>query len=101
MFFCGLFSGSYALSFVIARSQVADEDVGAAIAYTNMLIIAVAGLVLQPLIGLLADMRGQAVTEPAILSILLWTQILALILIVPLLRLVPDDTPARVAERNA
>jgi MFS family permease len=101
MFFCGLFSGSYAVSFVIAKSSVADADVGTAIAYANMLMIGIGGLVLQPLIGLLADLRGQAVTDPAVLSILLWAQVLGLILIVPLRRFVPGDTAARVAGRNA
>jgi MFS family permease len=101
MFTCGVFSGSYALSFVIARSQVADEDVGAAIAYANMLIIGLAGLVLQPLIGLLADMRAQPVTDPGALSILLWAQVLGLILLGPLFWLLPRDASARISGRKA
>lgn len=86
MFLCGLSSGSYALSFVLVKSQVREEDVGAAVAYANMLIIGVAGLVLQPLIGWLADLRGGAVTDPSTLSVLAWAQLLGLLLIVPLRR---------------
>ena len=66
-----------------------------------MLIIGIGGLVLQPLIGLLADLRGQPVTEPASLLILLWAQALGLILIVPLRRFVPSDVVGRVAGRTA
>jgi hypothetical protein len=51
-----------------------------------MLIIAVGGLVLQPLIGILSDAWGRSVTDPNLLSILLWVQVLGLILLFPLVR---------------
>jgi predicted MFS family arabinose efflux permease len=83
MFFCGLASGSYALVFVIVKGEVPPEDAGPAFALANMLIIAVGGLILQPLIGILSD-AGHPVTDPASLSILLWVQGLGLILLLPL-----------------
>jgi hypothetical protein len=51
-----------------------------------MLIIAVGGLALQPLIGMLADAHGRPVTDPGSLTILIWAQAAALILLLPFIR---------------
>jgi len=85
MLVCGIASGSYALSFYLVKSQVTDRETGAAVAFANMLIIGVGGLVLQPLIAVIADAEGRAVTTPNALGILVWAQGLGLILLGPLI----------------
>jgi MFS family permease len=85
MLVCGIASGSYALSFYLVKSQVTDRETGAAVAFANMLIIGVGGLVLQPLIAVIADAEGHAVTTPNALGILVWAQGLGLILLGPLI----------------
>jgi MFS family permease len=95
MMACGLFSASYAIALVAVKADAASEDSGAALGLANMLIIAVGGLFLQPLIGVRARMHGRAVTDASSLGILVWTQLLALLLIVPLVWL----TRARIARQ--
>jgi hypothetical protein len=86
MLSCGLFSASYALTFVVAGYGLSPEYTGAAFRFTNMAIIAVGGLCLQPLIGFLALMRGHQVPDAASLSVLIWAQAAALVLLLPLIR---------------
>ena len=92
MLLCGIGSGSYPLAFVIVKSEAPQEATGAALALANMLIIAVGGLVLQPLIGILADTYGRPVTDPESLGVLLWAQGLGLLLLVPLIFCLRDKT---------
>ena len=81
MLACGIASGAYALSFVLAKAEVPESESGAAIAFANMLIMAVGGLVLQPLIAIVAQAEGRAVTSPDALAILIWAQGLGLLLL--------------------
>jgi MFS family permease len=81
MLTCGFFCASYALAFVVAKSELAPADAGAGFAYVNMLVIAVGGLLLQPLIGILAEAQGRPVTEPRALAILVWAQAAGLLLL--------------------
>jgi MFS family permease len=81
MFACGIASGSYALCFVLAKSQVTEAQASAAIAFANMLMMAVGGVVLQPLIAVIAAGEGRAVTSPQALAILIWAQGLGLLLL--------------------
>ena len=82
MFLCGIANGSYALTFVIVGSAVPREYTGAAFGFANMLILTVGGLVFQPLIGILAKIRGLAVPDAGSLSVLIWAQGIALLLLV-------------------
>jgi len=81
MLACGIASGSYALSFVLAKSQVSESEAGAAIACANMLIMGIGGLVLQPLIAVIAQAEGRAVTSPDALAVLIWAQGLGIVLL--------------------
>ena len=81
MLACGIASGSYALSFVLAKSQVSESEAGAAIACANMLIMGIGGLVLQPLIAVIAHAEGRAVTSPDALAVLIWAQGLGIVLL--------------------
>ena len=81
MLACGIASGSYALTFVIAKAQVSESEAGAAIAFANMLIMGIGGLVLQPLIAVIAQAEDRAVTSPDALAILIWAQGLGLVLL--------------------
>src|SRR5205814_9886949 len=74
MLACGFFSASYAVAFVVVKNSVSEADSGAAFGLGNMLIIAVGGLFLQPLIGVLAHRSGRPVTDVASLTPLLWAQ---------------------------
>jgi len=85
MFFCGFACASYALTFVVVKAEVSTADAGPVFAFANMLIIAVGGLALQPLIGVLADAWGRPVTDPGSLGILVWAQAAALLLLAPLI----------------
>ena len=81
MLACGIASGSYALTFVIAKAQVPESEASTAIAFANMLIMGIGGLVLQPLIAVIAQAEGRAVTSPDALAILIWAQVLGLVLL--------------------
>jgi MFS family permease len=82
MFLCGIANGSYALTFVIVGSAVPREYTGAAFGFANMAILAVGGLFFQPVIGVLAKIRGLAVPDAGSLSVLIWAQGIALLLLV-------------------
>ena len=84
MFLCGFANGSYALTFVVVGSAVPREDTSAAFGFANMAILAVGGLFFQPLIGILAKMRGLAAPDADSLSVLIWAQGIALLLLLPL-----------------
>jgi MFS family permease len=83
MFLCGIANGSYALTFVIVGSAVPRELTSAAFGFVNMAILTVGGLFFQPLIGILAKMRGLAVPDADSLSVLIWAQGIALLLLIP------------------
>ena len=68
MFFCGIANGSYALTFVVVGSSVPRQFTSAAFGFANMAILAVGGLLFQPLIGVLARKRGFVVPMPALLA---------------------------------
>jgi MFS family permease len=84
MFFCGIANGSYALTFVVVGSSVPRQYTSAAFGFANMAILAVGGLLFQPLIGILAQMRGLVVPDADSLSVLIWAQAMGLLLLLPL-----------------
>ena len=94
MFFCGIANGSYALAFVVVGSSVPRQFTSAAFGFANMAILAVAGLLFQPLIGILARMRGFVVPDAGSLSVLIWAQAVALLLLLPLARHSRVEPPA-------
>ena len=61
------------------------EYSGTAFGFANMIIIGVGGLLLQPLIGIFAQMREREVPDADSLSIRIWAQGLALVLLIPLI----------------
>jgi hypothetical protein len=91
MFLCGIASGSYALTFVVVGSAVPREYRSAAFGSANMAILAVGGLFFQPLIGILAKIRGLSVPDANSLSILIWAQGVALLLLIPLILCYRDE----------
>jgi len=52
-----------------------------AMGMTNMLIMGIGGLILQPLIGVLAHVRGQPVPDAVALSVTIIAPLLALIVL--------------------
>jgi len=69
-------SGSYAAELYLVKSQVTDRET----ALRSLLPIAHhrrRGLVLQPLIAVIADAEGRAVTTPNALGILVWRKVWA------------------------
>ena len=66
---------------VVVGSSVPREYTGAAFGFANMAILAVGGLFFQPLIGILARMRGLVVPDANALSILIWAQAIGLLLL--------------------
>ena len=94
MFFCGIANGSYALTFVDVGSIVPPEYISAAFGFANMAILAVGGLLFQPLIGILARMRGLVVPDANALSILIWAQAVGLLLLLPLIWRSREEPPA-------
>jgi MFS family permease len=85
MFLCGIANGSYALTFVVVVSSVPREYTSAAFGFANMAILTVGGLFFQPLIGVLAKLRGLEVPDADSLSVLIWAQGIALLLLIALL----------------
>jgi hypothetical protein len=94
MFFCGIASGSYALTFVVVGASVPRRYTSAAFGFANMAILAVGGLLFQPLIGILARMRGLVVPDAGSLSVLIWAQAIGLLLLLPLARRSRQEPPA-------
>ena len=53
MFVLGLFNSFYAVSFTMVKDAAPKQLSGVAMGLTNMLIVGIGGLILQPLIGVL------------------------------------------------
>ena len=81
MFFLGVFNGFYVLSFTMVKDQAPEELSGVAMGMTNMLIMGVGGVILQPLIGVLAHIRGQEVPDAITLSVTVIAPVLALVVL--------------------
>jgi MFS family permease len=81
MFFLGVFNGFYVLSFTMVKDQAPEELSGVAMGMTNMLIMGVGGVILQPLIGVLAHVRGQEVPDAVTLSVTVVAPVLALVVL--------------------
>lgn len=78
MFVLGVFNSFYALSFAMVKDNASERLSGVAMGLTNMLVVGVGGLILQPLIGVLAHKSGQQVPDGAVLSVTIVAQGLAL-----------------------
>lgn len=78
MFLLGVFAAFYALSFTMVKDKAPEELSGAALGLTNMAIMGIGGVILQPLIGVLAHIRGQEVPDATSLSVTVIAPILAL-----------------------
>ena len=78
MFALGAFNSFYALSFTMVKDQAPEQLSGVAMGLTNMTIMGIGGLVFQPLIGVAAHAAGQDVPGPAVLSVVIIAQLLAL-----------------------
>ena len=59
-----------------------------------MAILAVGGLLFQPLIGVLARTRGLVVPDAGSLSVLIWAQVIGLVLLLPLAWRSREEPPA-------
>jgi MFS family permease len=78
MFVLGAFNASYALSFSMVKDEAPQQLSGIAMGLTNMLIMGIGGLVFQPLIGVLAHVRGHGVPDATTLSVTVVAQLFAL-----------------------
>ncbi|MCE9516201.1 MAG: hypothetical protein K8R24_09785, partial [Mycobacterium sp.] len=81
MFALGLCNAFYTLSFTMVKDRARPELSCVAMGMTNMLIMGISGLILQPLIGVLAHMRGQPVPDAVALSVTIIAPLLALIVL--------------------
>jgi MFS family permease len=81
MFVLGVCNSSYVLAFTMVRDKAPAELSGVAMGLTNMIIMGIGGLILQPLIGVLAHARGQGVPGAAALSITIVAPLLALVML--------------------
>jgi MFS family permease len=81
MFMLGVFNSLYVLSFTMVKDNTPTELSGVAMGLTNMLIVGIGGLILQPLIGVLANARGIGVPDGAVLSVTIVAQLLALLIL--------------------
>jgi len=81
MFVLGVFNSFYALSFTMVKDKAPQQLSGVAMGLTNMLIVGIGGLILQPLIGVLAHARGQQVPDATVLSVTIAAQVLALLVL--------------------
>lgn len=77
MFVLGVFNSFYAVSFSMVKDVVPQPLSGVAMGLANMLIVGIGGLILQPLLGVLAHARGLTVPDATILSITIAAQVLA------------------------
>lgn len=78
MFVLGVFNASYVLSFSMVKAEAPQQLSGVAMGLTNMLIMGIGGLLFQPLIGVLAHVRGQSVPDATTLSVTIVAQLFAL-----------------------
>ncbi len=81
MFVLGFFNSFYALSFTMVKDKAPTPLSGVAMGLTNMLIVGIGGLLFQPLIGVLAHIRGQDVPDAATLSVTIIAPLLALLIL--------------------
>ncbi|MCH9721723.1 MAG: MFS transporter [Actinomycetia bacterium] len=81
MFALGLCNACYVLTFTMARDHAPAELSGVTMGLTNMLIMGVGGMIFQPLIGVLAHLRGQPVPDAAVLSMTIVAPLVALVLL--------------------
>lgn len=81
MFVLGVFNSFYALSFTMVKDKAPQQLSGVAMGMTNMLVVGIGGLILQPLIGVLAHARGQEVPDAVALSVTIVAQLLALVVL--------------------
>jgi MFS family permease len=102
MFVLGVCNSSYALSFTMAKDIAPQELSGVAMGLTNMMIMGIGGLLFQPLIGQLANRRGQGVPDAAALSVIIVAQALAVaILAAVYFHERRGETPSRTKEMGA
>lgn len=81
MFALGVFNSFYALTFTMTKDKAPPELSGVAMGMTNMLIMGIGGVVFQPLIGVLAHVRGEGVPGAAALSITIIAPLAALVIL--------------------
>ena len=81
MFLLGVFNSSYALTFTMVKEQTPAELSGVAMGLTNMIIMGIGGLAFQPLLGVLAHASGQGVPGGSTLSVLIVSQLVALVIL--------------------
>lgn len=81
MFVLGVFNSFYAVSFTMVKDVAPERLSGVAMGVTNMLIVGIGGLILQPLLGVLAHARGLAVPDAPILAVTIGAQILAVVIL--------------------
>lgn len=81
MFVLGVCDSSYAMSFTMVQDKAPRELSGVAMGLTNMMIMGIGGLIFQPLIGMLAHLRGLEVPDAAALCAIIVAQILALFIL--------------------
>mgnify|MGYP003430145285 FL=1 len=82
MFVLGVFNSFYAVSFTMVKDAAPEQLSGVAMGLTNMLIVGIGGLILQPLIGVLAHARGLEVPDATILSVTIVAQVFAVVILV-------------------
>jgi hypothetical protein len=99
MFVLGVCNSSYALSFTMVKDKAPAEVSGVAMGLTNMLIMGIGGLILQPLIGVVAHAGGQQVPGAGALSITIVAPLLALVIlaVIGFERSAGRNTPATAA----
>ena len=81
MFVLGACNAFYALSFTMVKDKAPAELSGVAMGLTNMLIMGIGGVIFQPLIGVLAHIRGQEVPDATALSVTIVAPLLAILLL--------------------
>lgn len=81
MFVLGVFNSFYALCFAMVKDNAPARLSGVAMGLTNMLVVGIGGLILQPLIGVLAHAHGQHVPDGSVLSVTIVAQALALLVL--------------------
>lgn len=82
MFVLGVFNSFYAVSFTMVKDAAPTRLSGVAMGLTNMLIVGIGGLILQPLIGVLSHVRGLEVPDGTILSVTIVAQVFAVVILV-------------------
>lgn len=81
MFVLGVFNSFYAVSFTMVKDVAPEQLSGVAMGLTNMLIVGIGGLILQPMLGVLAHARGVTVPDATILSVTIAAQVVAVVIL--------------------